>query len=268
MELYQELKTTPSFFLIAGPCVVEEFSVLEEIARVLEQVRQACGIPVVFKASYKKANRSSGDSYSGPGQSSGLAALAEIKRRFGFPLLTDVHECVEVQAAAEVCEILQIPAFLSRQTDLIGAAAATGRIVNIKKGQFMAPEDMGAAALKTGSNPQVLLTERGSSFGYHNLVVDFRSFAIMAGFGYPVVFDVTHSLQLPSAGKSSGGTPEYAAMLARAAIATGKVRGLFIETHPEPAKARSDASSMLPLEQLMPLVRGCLQVYQAIQKDK
>ncbi|MBW6514572.1 MAG: 3-deoxy-8-phosphooctulonate synthase [Candidatus Syntrophosphaera sp.] len=265
MDLYQRLKTAAGFFLIAGPCVVEDSSVMEEVAQTLVRIRAETGIPVVFKASYKKANRSSGDSYSGPGLEAGLKSLQRIGEQFGLPLLTDVHEQAEVEAAAEVCDILQIPAFLSRQTDLIRAVADTGRIVNIKKGQFMAPEDMQQAALKTGANHKVLLTERGSSFGYHNLVVDFRSFAIMEALGHPVVYDVTHSLQLPSTGIKSGGNPEYAPMLAAAAIATNKVRGLFLETHPHPEQALSDAASMLPLDQLEPLVRNCLQISSALK---
>lgn len=260
MDLYRQLQSAEAFFLIAGPCVVEEQSVLEEIAQALVQLRLEYGIPVVFKASYKKANRSRGDSYSGPGEAEGLRLLAGIKDRFALPVLTDVHEQTEVEAAGNVCDILQIPAFLSRQTELIQAAAATGRIVNIKKGQFMAPEDMQAAALKAGENQQVLLTERGSCFGYHDLVVDFRSFAVMETFGYPVVYDVTHSLQRPSLGKSSGGNPEYAAHMARAAIATGKVLGLFLEVHPEPHKSRSDAASVLPLPQLAPLIQDCMDI--------
>ncbi len=258
MDLYDRLKSAKGFFLIAGPCVVEDIAVMEQIAQALVHIRDKHSIPVVFKASYKKANRSSGDSFSGPGIDAGLQALAYIKEKYSLPVLTDVHEQADVPAAAEVCDILQIPAFLSRQTELIRSAAATGRIVNIKKGQFMAPEDMKLAATKTGENQQILLTERGSSFGYHNLVVDFRGFSIMADFGYPVVFDVTHSLQLPSIGNSSGGNPEFAPMMARAAIATGKVRGLFIETHPEPKKASSDAASMLPLDELEPLIQGCM----------
>lgn len=260
MDLYRQLKSADAFFLIAGPCVVEELSVMEEIAQALVHLRIQHGIPVVFKASYTKANRSRGDSYSGPGEAEGLSVLAAIKELFALPVLTDVHEQAEVEAAAKVCDILQIPAFLSRQTGLIRAAADTGRIVNIKKGQFMAPEDMQAAALKAGENQQVLLTERGSCFGYHDLVVDFRSFAVMDAFGYPVVYDVTHSLQRPSQGNTSGGNPEYAAHMARAAIATGKVQGLFLEVHPEPQKSRSDAASVLPLPQLVPLILDCINI--------
>lgn len=268
MDLYRSLKAADRFFLIAGPCVVDEPGVMDAVAGALVRIRDRCGIPVVFKASYAKANRSSGDSYSGPGLDAGLKELARIKAQYGLPVLSDVHEQAEVPAAAKVCDILQIPAFLCRQTALIQAAAATGRIVNLKKGQFMAPEDMRLAVAKTGDNQQLLLTERGSCFGYHNLVVDFRSFAVMAELGHPVVYDVTHSLQLPSLGASSGGTPQYAELMARAALATGKVQGLFLETHPMPDQARSDAASMLPLEKLPTLIDGCLRIAQAVKEDK
>ncbi len=260
--LYESLKEIRGFFLIAGPCVVEEDSIMQNTAAVLKQLCAARGIPLIYKASYKKANRSSGDSYSGLGIQEGLKALQKIGSEFELPLITDVHETIEVGAVAEVCDILQIPAFLSRQTDLIKACAQTGKIVNIKKGQFMAPEDMLSAAEKARSegNDRLLLTERGSSFGYHNLVVDFRGFAIMQAFGWPVVYDVTHSLQRPSQGKTSGGEPGYATMMAKASLATGKVKGLFIETHPQPEKAKSDAKSMLPLSEMEALLDGCLRI--------
>jgi len=263
-SLYEILKQNPGFFLIAGPCVVEERGIMEAVAGTLKELCCERSIPLIFKASYKKANRSSLDSYTGLGLEMGLETLKNIGKQFGLPLLTDVHECCEVAAAAEMCDILQIPAFLSRQTDLIMAAAQSGRIVNIKKGQFMAPEDMQSAAIKASSagNNQLLLTERGSCFGYHNLVVDFRSFAVMESFGWPIVYDVTHSLQKPSQGKTSGGEPQYASMMAKAALATGKVKGLFLETHPAPSKAKSDAASMLPLDQMEALLDGCLQVIQ------
>ncbi|HPB19076.1 MAG TPA: 3-deoxy-8-phosphooctulonate synthase [Candidatus Cloacimonas sp.] len=260
--LYSELSSCKNFFLIAGPCVIEEESIMFTIAEALKKLCARKAIPLVFKASYKKANRSSLNSFSGPGMEEGLKLLNKIKQEFEVPVLTDVHECVEVASAAEVCDILQIPAFLSRQTELITAVAATGKIINIKKGQFMAPEDMQLAAEKASStgNKQILLTERGTTFGYHNLVVDFRSFGIMHEYGYPVVYDVTHSLQRPSLGNFSGGNPEFALPMAKAAIATGMVKGLFIETHPEPHKAKSDAASMLPLAKMESLVESCLQV--------
>ncbi|HOM79197.1 MAG TPA: 3-deoxy-8-phosphooctulonate synthase [Candidatus Cloacimonas acidaminovorans] len=261
-KLYTELASSQNFFLIAGPCVIEEESIMFTVAETLKELCTRKGIPFVFKSSYSKANRSSVNSFSGPGREEGLKILSKIKQEFEVPVLTDVHECVEVASAAEVCDILQIPAFLSRQTELIKTAAVTGRIINIKKGQFMAPEDMKLAAEKASStgNKQILITERGTTFGYHNLVVDFRSFAIMHQFGYPVVYDVTHSLQRPSVGNYSGGDPEFALPMAKAAIATGMVKGLFIETHPEPQKAKSDSASMLPLAKMESLLESCLQV--------
>ncbi|MDI9571572.1 MAG: 3-deoxy-8-phosphooctulonate synthase [Candidatus Cloacimonadota bacterium] len=261
-KLYTKLASSQNFFLIAGPCVIEEESIMFTVAETLKELCTRKGIPFVFKSSYSKANRSSVNSFSGPGREEGLKILSKIKQEFEVPVLTDVHECVEVASAAEVCDILQIPAFLSRQTELIRTAAVTGRIINIKKGQFMAPEDMKLAAEKASStgNKQVLLTERGTTFGYHNLVVDFRSFVIMHQFGYPVVYDVTHSLQRPSVGNYSGGNPEFALPMAKAAIATGMVKGLFIETHPEPQQAKSDSASMLPLAKMEALLESCLQV--------
>lgn len=262
MDLYNRLKSATPFFLIAGPCVVEDRETMLRVAEYLVELAYSKDVYLIFKASYQKANRSSGTSPSGPGIAEGLATLAMLKDSFGFPVLTDIHESSEAPLAAEVCDVLQIPAFLSRQTELIRAAAETGRIVNIKKGQFMAPEDMASAAdkaVQTG-NERVLLTERGVSFGYHDLVVDFRSFPVMASTGYPVVYDVTHSLQKPSAGKVSGGNPEYAVMIARAAIATRMVRGLFIETHPEPERALSDSASMLPMQELSYLIDSCIEV--------
>ncbi len=266
-NLYQSLSEAKPFFLIAGPCVVEGEDLMLRTAETLKKLCLRKGISFVFKSSYRKANRSNFSSPSGPGTLKGLETLNRIKTELELPILSDVHECAEIASAAEVCDVLQIPAFLSRQTELIQAAALSGKIVNIKKGQFMAPEDMQSAALKAASkgNEQVMLCERGSSFGYHNLIVDFRGFSIMNGFGYPVVYDVTHSLQKPSQGLTSGGNPEYAAMMARAAIATGMVHGLFIETHPDPVKALSDASSMLPLKEMEALLDSCIKVAEAIK---
>jgi 2-dehydro-3-deoxyphosphooctonate aldolase (KDO 8-P synthase) len=260
--LYRELQEDTRFFLIAGPCVIESAQLLDDIAKVLHYETKKRGINLIFKASWKKANRTSMDSYTGPGLKKGLQLLADIKNKYDLPIITDVHESQEVAEVAEVADIIQIPAFLSRQTDLLVAAGNSGRIINIKKGQFMAPEDMKPAAQKVLStgNEQVLLCERGTSFGYHNLIVDFRSFSIMAQYGYPLVYDVTHSLQKPSLGKTSSGDPGFASLMAKAAIATGKVKGLFIETHPEPAQAKSDAGSMLPLSQLGSLLDECLNV--------
>lgn len=266
--LYTKLCQAKPMFLIAGPCVVEDESTMFRTAEYLKELCYRKQIPLVFKSSYRKANRSSIASPSGPGTIQGLEILNKIKHRLELPILSDVHECAEIAEAADVCDILQIPAFLSRQTELIKAAANSGAIVNIKKGQFMAPEDMQAAAAKacsTGNN-QVMLCERGTSFGYHNLVVDFRGFAIMQAMGYPVVYDVTHSLQRPSQGQTSGGNPEYATMMAKAAVATGMLKGLFIETHPEPAKALSDAASMLPLNNMEALLDASIKIYQAMEE--
>jgi len=243
-------------FLIAGPCVIESEGHAMMMAEKLAAVASELGVPYIFKASYDKANRSSVSSYRGPGLKNGLKILAKIKKRTGLPVLTDVHQASEVEAAAEVCDILQIPAFLSRQTDLLVAAGKSGRVVNIKKGQFLSPAEMGNAAEKVAStgNEKIILTERGNSFGYQNLVVDMRSFPMMRKFGYPVVFDVTHSVQLPGGeGKSSGGQPEFIEPLARAGVAAG-VDGIFLEVHDNPAKALSDGSNALPLGQFRALM--------------
>jgi 2-dehydro-3-deoxyphosphooctonate aldolase (KDO 8-P synthase) len=243
-------------FLIAGPCVIESEGHALMMAEKLGAVASELGVPYIFKASYDKANRSSVSSYRGPGLKNGLKILAKIKKKTGLAVLTDVHEASEVDAAAEVCDILQIPAFLSRQTDLLVAAGKSGRVVNIKKGQFLSPAEMENAAEKVAStgNEKIILTERGNSFGYQNLVVDMRSFPIMRKFGYPVVFDVTHSVQLPGGeGKSSGGQPEFIEPLARAGVAAG-VDGIFLEVHDNPAKALSDGSNALPLGQFRALM--------------
>jgi 2-dehydro-3-deoxyphosphooctonate aldolase (KDO 8-P synthase) len=238
-------------FLIAGPCVIESEGHALMMAEKLGAVASELGVPYIFKASYDKANRTSFASYRGPGLKSGLKILAKIKKKTGLAVLTDVHQASEVEAAAEVCDILQIPAFLSRQTDLLVAAGKSRRVVNIKKGQFLSPAEMGNAAEKVAStgNEKIILTERGNSFGYQNLVVDMRSFPMMRKFGYPVVFDVTHSVQLPGGeGKSSGGQPEFIEPLARAGVAAG-VDGIFLEVHDNPAKALSDGSNALALGQ-------------------
>lgn len=243
-------------FLIAGPCVIESESHALETAQRVASIAAEEGVPLIFKASYDKANRSSISSYRGPGLKEGLRILAEIKKRTGLPILTDVHEVEQVGPAAEVCDVLQVPAFLSRQTDLLLAVGRSGRAVNIKKGQFLSPWDVAHAVEKVAStgNEKIILTERGASFGYQNLVVDMRSFPIMRKLGFPVVFDVTHSVQLPGgAGKSSGGQPEFIEPLARAAAAVG-VDGLFVEVHEDPAKALSDGTNALPLTELRPLL--------------
>lgn len=244
------------FFLIAGPCVIESEEHTLRMAREICSMARAEGVPLIFKASYDKANRSSPRSFRGPGLEQGLKILERVKRDYALPLLTDVHQVSEISAAVSVVDIIQIPAFLSRQTDLVQAAARSGIVVNIKKGQFMAPWDMKGAIEKVRSSggERVIVTERGASFGYNNLVVDFRSFPIMRGLGVPVVFDVTHSLQLPgAAGDSSGGMPQYIEVLARAGIAAG-VDGVFLEVHDNPAAALSDGANALPLERLPQLL--------------
>jgi len=270
MTLYQQLTEGKHFFLIAGPCVIEDDAVMMEIAEKLRALTDSLHIPFVFKASYTKANRTSIDSPTGPGLDAGLRILQRIKEQFQLPILTDIHETKEVAAVAEVADILQIPAFLSRQTQLIVQAASTDCMVNIKKGQFMAPEDMASALKKAAStgNQQLFATDRGTSFGYHNLVVDFRSFITMADFGYPVIYDVTHSLQRPSLGKTSGGSPELARPMAQAALATGYVDGLFVETHPFPAKALSDATTMLPLNSMEALLKNCILHYKIAKENR
>lgn len=249
-------------FLMAGPCVIESEAHATSMAERLGAIASELGVPYIFKASYDKANRTSFSSFRGPGLQEGLRILKNIKKKTGLAILTDVHDLSEVGPAAEVCDILQIPAFLCRQTDLLIAAGQTGRVVNVKKGQFLSPWEIGNAAEKIAStgNENIILTERGNSFGYQNLVVDMRSFPIMNKLGYPVVFDVTHSVQLPGGeGKSSGGQPEFIEPLARAGTAAG-ADGLFLEVHDNPAKALSDGSNALPLSQFRPLLEKILQI--------
>jgi 2-dehydro-3-deoxyphosphooctonate aldolase (KDO 8-P synthase) len=245
-----------ALFLIAGPCVIES----EAHARIMaERVAKIAGdarVPYIFKASYDKANRSSIKGFRGPGLREGLRILGKIKSELRLPLLTDIHDATQAGPAAEVADILQIPAFLARQTDLLVAAAKTGRIINIKKAQFLSPWDMGNVAEKVASagNHNIILTERGASFGYNNLVVDMRTFPVLQKFGYPVVYDVTHSVQLPGGqGHASGGQPEFIEPLARAGVAAG-VDGIFLETHDNPAAALSDGANALPLAQLPELL--------------
>lgn len=242
--------------LIAGPCVIESRDHVLRMAELVSGVAARAGVPYIFKASYDKANRSSGTSFRGPGLQEGLAILDEVRRTLGLPVLTDVHAVTEVEAAAQAVDVLQIPAFLCRQTDLLLAAGRTGKPVNVKKGQFMAPWDMKNVCDKIAStgNDQVLLTERGASFGYNNLVSDMRSLAVMREFGYPVIYDATHSVQLPGGqGTSSGGQRQFIAPLARAAAATG-IDALFVETHDNPDQALSDGPNSLPLDQLARLL--------------
>ncbi len=260
MSLYKKMQNNDRFFLIAGPCVIEDEDTTYEIASALKNACQQRDILLIFKASYLKANRTSGSSFSGPGVDHGLKILSNIKKSLNIPILTDIHEVSEAEKAAEVADVIQIPAFLARQTFLLEAAASTARIVNVKKGQFMAPEDMEAAAAKITAkgNHNILLTERGTSFGYHNLIVDFRSFQIMNQLGFPVVYDVTHSLQRPSNSTTSGGNPEFVPMMGKAALATNMVKGIFLETHPEPSKAKSDSQSMVKLDSLNDLLDSWL----------
>lgn len=257
------------FVLIAGPCVVENRDSALRHANALRTITDRLGVPFIYKSSYDKANRTSASSFRGAGIEEGLAILAEVKRETAVPVLTDIHAPEEATVAAQVADVLQIPAFLCRQTDLLLAAGRTGRVVNIKKGQFLAPWDIEHAAQKvaTTGNRQILLTERGCSFGYNNLVSDFRSLPIMAQSGYPVVYDATHSVQLPGGqGATSGGQREFIAPLARAAVAVG-VDGLFMEVHEDPPRALSDSATVFPLAQLESLLRVLLTL-DAIVKDE
>lgn len=247
---------TPGFFVIAGPCVIEDYDNTYNIARELKRITDELEIPFIFKASYDKANRTSVTSYRGPGIETGLDMLLDVKRSLDVPILSDVHTPEQAYMAGEVLDIIQIPAFLCRQTDLLVAAGETGRVVNIKKGQFLAPQDMLNAVDKVRStgNHDIWLTERGSTFGYNNLVVDFRSLAVMQGFGTPVIFDATHSIQIPGGlGTCSGGNREYIPLMARAAAAAG-YDGLFFETHPNPDKALCDGPNSLPLADMPELL--------------
>ena len=255
-------------FLIAGPCVIESESHARKIAESVAKIAADAGVPYIFKASYDKANRSSAKSFRGPGAKEGLRILAKIKSDLKLPVLTDIHEREQAAPAAEVVDILQIPAFLSRQTDLLEAAAKTNRIVNVKKAQFLSPWEMKNVVEKLAAtdNSNIILTERGASFGYQNLVVDVRSFPIMKKFGYPVVFDATHSVQLPGGqGDASGGQPEFIEPLARAAVAAG-VDGVFLETHDNPAEALSDGPNALPLSQLPQLLARLKEISTLVRK--
>jgi len=245
-------KKNQNFSIIAGPCAIETRDDCILIAETCKTLCEKYGFKYIFKASCTKANRTASSSFRGVGLEKGLEILAEIKERFSLPVLTDVHETKEVKATAKVVDILQIPAFLSRQTELIEAASRTGKIINIKKAQFMSPNEAKHAydkAVNAGAS-EVFITERGTFFGYNDLVVDFRNFQILDSMGIPVIYDVTHSLQQPSIDETSGGSPEFVMSMASAAVATGHLSGLFIETHPEPARAQSDARSMLPLKEL------------------
>ena len=263
-------------FLIAGPCVVESEQLQTDVAGRLREITAALGMPFVFKSSYDKANRSSGRSFRGPGIDKGLQILAEVKRELGVPILTDVHREDEIASAAEVADVLQTPAFLCRQTDFIRAVAQSGKPVNIKKGQFLAPHDMknvldkarAAAAEKGLSTDRFMACERGASFGYNNLVSDMRSLAILRETGAPVVFDATHSVQLPGGqGSSSGGQREFVPVLARAAVAAG-IAGIFMETHPDPAKALSDGPNAVPLKHMKALLEQLVEIDRVVKRSR
>jgi 2-dehydro-3-deoxyphosphooctonate aldolase (KDO 8-P synthase) len=243
------------FVLIAGPCVVENEKMVVQTASEVKLITSKLNIPYIFKSSYRKANRTNLNSFSGIGNDEALKILRKVKNEFDLPVLTDVHTVDEIKNAADTANIIQIPAFLSRQTDLLIEAGRSGRVVNIKKGQFLAPGDMKNAIekVKSTGNDKIMLTERGTTFGYHNLIVDMRSLVIMRNFGYPVVMDATHSVQLPGKDKTSGGNPEFIKPLARAAAAVG-IDALFLEVHPDPPNALSDAASQLPINQLEELL--------------
>ncbi|TMG82649.1 MAG: 3-deoxy-8-phosphooctulonate synthase [Betaproteobacteria bacterium] len=256
-------------FLIAGPCVVESEQLQVDVAGQLKEICAALRVPFIFKSSYDKANRSSSKSFRGLGMEEGLRILGEVRRQVGVPVLTDVHAEDEIAAVASVVDVLQTPAFLCRQTDFICAVAASGKPVNIKKGQFLAPEDMSnvvAKAREAGGDDNILVCERGASFGYHNLVSDMRSLAILRATGCPVVFDATHSVQLPGGqGTSSGGQREFVPVLARAAVAAG-VAGIFMETHPDPAKALSDGPNAWPLGKMRELLQTLRDLDAAVKR--
>ena len=257
-------------FVIAGPCVIENEKMVMQTAEALAEICDHLGLPLIFKASYDKANRTARDSFRGPGLKRGLAVLAKVKRLFGLPILTDVHEIAHCKPVAEVADVLQIPAFLCRQTDLIQAAARTKRCLNVKKGQFLAPWDMRNVIDKITAvgGRNILLTERGSSFGYTNLVADMRSLAIMREFGWPVVFDATHSVQMPGGGQGgrfTGGDRRMALVLARSAVAAG-CDGIFLEAHPNPDRALSDAANQLPLREVKRLLQTLRDIHAVVNR--
>ena len=255
------------FLIIAGPCVIESWETTINTARALQDISRELGFSLVFKSSFDKANRTSNDSFRGPGITEGLRMLADVKRELGVPVLSDIHEVSQCAQAGEVLDVLQIPAFLCRQTDLVVAAARTGKAVNIKKGQFVAPKDMGNSIKKVTDegNNNVFLTERGTTFGYNNLVVDFRAIPMMQEFGVPVVFDATHSVQLPGGGGTvSSGQRQFIPHLARAAVAAG-CDGVFMEVHPNPDVAKSDGPNQVPLSQVKELITQLLRVHQTVK---
>jgi 2-dehydro-3-deoxyphosphooctonate aldolase (KDO 8-P synthase) len=266
-HLWKSLTNPEQFSLIAGPCVIENEGLCFEIARSLKTICSRLDITYIFKASYDKANRTSGSSFRGPGPEAGLKMLARVRLELGVPVLTDVHTEHQAESAAEIVDVLQIPAFLCRQTDLVQTAARTGKVLNLKKGQFLSPQEMGQVVRKAAEagNQKILVTERGTTFGYNNLVVDMRAIPIMRQFGYPVIFDATHSVQLPGAGgKKSSGQAEFAPVLARSAVAAG-ASGVFIETHPNPKKAPSDGDNMIPLSEMRSVLSSLLKIRAALQ---
>lgn len=265
--IWKQLTTPRQLFLIAGPCVIENEKLCRKVAASLAKTCRRLGIFLVFKASFDKANRTSAKAFRGPGLSEGLQILQNIRAEFSVPVLTDVHNEAQAAAAGETVDLLQIPAFLCRQTDLIDAAVKTGKIVNLKKGQFLSPAEMGRVAEKArlAGGKKIMLTERGTTFGYNNLVADMRSIPIMKSFGFPVVFDATHSVQLPGGGgDKSAGQREYAPVLARCALAAG-ANGLFIETHPRPDEALSDGPNMIPLAEMAAVLKQLRKVFEAVR---
>lgn len=260
------IKEKSPFFIIAGPCVIEDEDTTLRVANFLKDTSEAMDIPVIFKTSYDKANRTSLDSFRGPGVDKGLEVIQKVKDRTGLLVLSDVHEIAEIERAAKVLDILQIPAFLCRQTDLLLAAGKTKRTINIKKGQFLSPWEMEPAInkIKSTGNRNILITERGTLFGYNNLIVDIRAIAIMRNFGFPVVFDATHSVQLPGGkGTSSGGQREFIEHLARAAVAAG-ANGVFLEIHPNPDSALCDGANSLPTDQVRPLLAMLREIHSLV----
>ena len=266
-QLWRRLAGGKNLFLIAGPCVIESEAMCLKVARAMRNTCKRLKITYIFKASFDKANRTSGKTRRGPGMETGLAVLAKVREKIGVPVLTDVHTEAQAASAATVVDVVQIPAFLCRQTDLIVAAARTGVIVNLKKGQFLSPQEMGQVVKKAmaAGGKRLLVTDRGTSFGYNNLVADMRSMPIMKEFGFPVVFDATHSVQMPGGGgDKSGGNSEFAPVLARAAVAAG-ADGLFIETHPDPNMAWSDGPNMVPLRDMPKVLAKLVKVHKAVR---
>ena len=268
--MWDRLRKSKRLFVIAGPCVIESLELCLRIGRKLKNLTETLDMDFVFKASFDKANRTSTRSFRGPGLEEGVSILREVRQRLGVPVLTDVHDLPQVQSVANAVDILQIPAFLCRQTDLVVGAAETGAILNIKKGQFLAPDDIQHVVDKVESsgNEMLLLTERGTTFGYNNLVADMRSIAMMGAYGKPIIFDATHSVQMPGAGgQVSGGRGDLAPTLARAAVAAG-ANGIFFETHPDPSKALSDGPNMIPLHKVGKELKVWSKLFDAVNERR